>query len=665
LGFLRLTAWLVALVLVLGIAVNLLQYLLPPPQEQSPWGSARLGVPAYGEGLTCPEDCPGCGVYVVRLYPRLVVDYYGLSVEGGRVVPKYTNTTVEAFRALSELLEPTAYYYYYSILTALVAFSTGREGAVYALRPLPLSEDDAENLTGIAIYVCGSPAPVYVPSVRPALLANSSVEIGRGYLYFPGLGFWAEVPVVRNVVTYAPTGSVSFEVSKRVVGEVLVEGFAEVGYSAELVGLPLCYSTTYYRVVGNTTYAVVEEHYCARYRVGYSYALGVSYSGYSEVTDEGSGVATYEVSPWTSRARVVEVEGGYFRGFGPFALAGIYAEHYSEAYCVEEVNGTCVRYSVDHYAAFRSEASTRSATFRGVAVTVRATVGEVWTGVLSTMEAYLRNSTYHAMVRPPNASVSETAAAYPWEEVAGRLEVWLVDRPAICGGYADPLEGALRVSCMNVSRYVRVASASVRLTKPRLGIWGWGTTTVVEPNLTISTWSAEKPGIDLEELERLLAPNPGEVWLQELTLRYLHDRLREVVGSTAMSYYPDAYLWLLVAQIPVAIQPSDCHGGAKPLYDALVEGRGCELERCELLVRVLNYSVPAWVEEVGLLYPSYSGTAVRAYLAVALVGGYPQLWELYDVERDPRYAKPAGGGYLLCYNTYENSVFCDWRRVRS
>jgi len=67
---------------------------------------------------------------------------------------------------------------------------------------------------------------------------------------------------------------------------------------------------------------------------------------------------------------------------------------------------------------------------------------------------------------------------------------------------------------------------------------------------------------------------------------------------------------------------------------------------------------------VELLYPSYSGAAVRACLTVALVGGYPQLWELYDVERDLRYAKPANSGYLLCYNTYENSVFCDWRRVR-
>ena len=118
-SFLRLTAWLLALVLVLGIVVNLPQYVLPPPQEQVPWGSPQLGVPAYREGLTCPGDCPECGVYAVRLDPRSVVDYYGLSIEGGRAVPRYTNTTVEALRALSELLDPATYYYYYSILTAV------------------------------------------------------------------------------------------------------------------------------------------------------------------------------------------------------------------------------------------------------------------------------------------------------------------------------------------------------------------------------------------------------------------------------------------------------------------------------------------------------------------------------------------------------------------
>ena len=356
-GFLRLTAWLVALVLVLGIAVNLLQYVLPPPQEQSPWDNPRLGVPAPRTRLVCPEDCPERGVYVIRLYPRLVVNYYGLAVEGNGIVLRYTNTTAEAFRALSKLLEPTTYYYYYSILTALVAFSTGREGAVYALHPLPLSEDDAENLTATAIYVCGPSAPVYVPGVRPALLANSSVEIDRGYLYFPGLGFWAEVPVVWNVVTYAPTAEVSFEVSREVVGEVSVEGFAEVEVSAEVLEERLCRVERYYVVKDGVEYLAEERHYCALYSVSYGYRLGYTYGNTTYVVEERYGSLEYGTDPDDSSREILLAEGGYYRGVGPLASAGVSAVGYSDYACHAEVGGTCVNATVKHLAEFRPESN--------------------------------------------------------------------------------------------------------------------------------------------------------------------------------------------------------------------------------------------------------------------------------------------------------------------
>lgn len=658
-GLLRAVAWLVALVVILALAVNLVLPYVSPPEP--PREAVGYLLPAYRKRVSCPEDCPGCGVYVIRLDPRLVVDYYGLTVEGGSIAPRYTNTTLEAFQVLPRLLNPAVYYTYYSILTALLAFSTGREGTVYELHPLPLSNYDVENITTKTIYVCTSPAPVYVPGVRPAPLASSSVELAPGLLYFPAVG-WANTTVVRNVVTYPPTAQVVFSTSREVVGELVVEGYADAAASAELLGLRLCYSTTYQRVVGNSTYEVVEEHYCGMYRVDYSYRLGLSYGGTAEVS-EHRGSTDYEVSPWGYGGRVAEAEGGYFRGFGPFARVGIYAEHYAVAYCVEEVNGTCVRYSVDHLAEFRAEASTRSAVFRAVAVRVVATLGEVWTGVLGTMEALLRNSTHYALVKPSNASTSEVVVGYPWEEREGGLQVWLVDRPAVCGGYADPLEGVLRVDCLNLSRYVLVANASVRLSRPRVEGWEWGTTAVVEPSATVVVWTVERPNIDLAEVGRLLEPNPGEVWLQELTLRYLHDRLREIIASTPMSRYPDAYLWLLSAQVPVAMRGSGCHGGAKPLYDALVEGGGCELERCTLLARVVNYSVPAWIDRVLLAYPSLGGPYVDAYATAARLGGYPELWELYSESKGLHYAEPADGGWLVYYNMYENTVFCDWRRV--
>jgi hypothetical protein len=111
LGLLRATAWLVTLVVVLALVANLVLPYVDPP-GQSPRGAVRYLLPAYRERVSCPEDCPGCGVYVIRLDPRLVVDHYGLTVEGGSIVPRYTSTTLEAFRVLPRLLEPAVYYTY-------------------------------------------------------------------------------------------------------------------------------------------------------------------------------------------------------------------------------------------------------------------------------------------------------------------------------------------------------------------------------------------------------------------------------------------------------------------------------------------------------------------------------------------------------------------------
>jgi len=72
--------------------------------------------------------------------------------------------------------------------------------------------------------------------------------------------------------------------------------------------------------------------------------------------------------------------------------------------------------------------------------------------------------------------------------------------------------------------------------------------------------------------------NLSEKLLEELALRYIHDRILEVVDSTSMKNYRDAYLWLITTQIPVAMRNCSSHVSGKPLLDALCDAYGSNWE---------------------------------------------------------------------------------------
>jgi hypothetical protein len=56
-------------------------------------------------------------------------------------------------------------------------------------------------------------------------------------------------------------------------------------------------------------------------------------------------------------------------------------------------------------------------------------------------------------------------------------------------------------------------------------------------------------------------------------------------------------------------------------------------------------------------------TIVNAAVAIAEIADYPELWQLHNETLGLHLAKPVDNKYLVYFNVYENTVFCDWRRL--
>jgi len=170
--------------------------------------------------------------------------------------------------------------------------------------------------------------------------------------------------------------------------------------------------------------------------------------------------------------------------------------------------------------------------------------------------------------------------------------------------------------------------------------------------------------IDTWKIREKLTPHPGAVWLERLTPRYIHERLVEIIESTPMSNYREAYLWLLAAQIPIAMGNCDCHDSGKPLLDALGDGCGCNWEWVWLLGNIICFTLQVGTTQVLIKWPSLSNkTLVETPIVYANISGYPVLWQLYNETLGIHLAKPVDNKYQVYYSPVEDTVFCDWDRL--
>jgi hypothetical protein len=577
--------------------------------------------------------------------PWSVVNYYGLSVENSEIVYKYTNTSEEAEKVLNDAsIDPELYYYYYSILTALVAKPVGNHSTVYDLHPLPVSQNDVENLTKKSLCIF-FPKGFEVPRVRPALLSNESYHIENGS--------------VVNVVTYLPTANISIAYSVDYSNPLLVEGYAEAGLSISTIETVPCGNYHDEYECGNKTCVIDHSYYCTKYSISYTYSFKLL--GNSNVIDSYKHLGSLSVlADSDSSYDVAELEWGRYHGYGPFAKAWVRVREWGETSCSTSETNTTVytACTTTYYADFSTETRSRGARFYKAVIPIAAERREIWSGVLSTMSIAVDiNGTRLAL--PVNTSkplLSINISAYPWESKKLSTATLLSDVTSIAGS---------RV--LSFTRSAKIASINISTSRPSIDLskWGWGSTINVKPIVNVETWSIRAPNINITRIQRLLQPNPGELWLEKLVLRYIHDRIAQfIANSSAMNQYFNAFMWLLASQLPVNMGNCTSHGTATPLLNALCDMCGSEAERVRILHNITSYSLNAWIRNISLYYPSYNTTAINATVCIARISNYPELWNLYNTFIDHLYALPADNGYLVLYNIYENSPFGDWRRVK-
>jgi len=636
LSFLRFVAWLVLLIIVTSIAYALFaarQYVAPQllHAPQSLWS-----IPSFEHGPSCSNS--------VYMDPWRVVNYYGLSVENNEIVYKYTNTSEEAEKALNDAsIDPELYYYYYSILTALVAKPMGNHSTVYDLHPLPVSQNDVENLTKKSLCIF-FPKGFEIPRVRPALLSNESYHIENGSAV--------------NVVTYMPTANISITYSVDYSNPLLVEGYAEAIISAFATEVVPCghYHNEY--ECGNKTCIIDHSYYCTKYSISYTYSFKLLEN--SNIIDRYEYLGSLSVlADSDSSYDVAELEWGRYHGYGSFAKAWVRVREWGETSCsTSETNSTVyTACTTAYYADFSTETRSRGARFYKAVIPITIDRGEIWSGVLSTMSIAvdINGSKTELPIDTPRL-LNLNLSAYPWESRQFNASIYLSDVASIAGS-----------RILNFARAVKVASISMNISKPanNLDMYPWGSTVDVKPNVYVKTWSIRAPNISIAKIQRLLQPNPGELWLEKLILRYIHDKIKWfIVNNSAMNNYYDAYMWLLASQIPIGMDNCTPHSTTTPILDALCSKCGSEAERVKMLCNVTGYSLNASIKNVNLRWPSYNSTAINATVCMAKISSYPELWELYNETKNLVYALPEDSHYLVFYNIYEDSPFGDWRRVK-
>jgi hypothetical protein len=196
--------------------------------------------------------------------------------------------------------------------------------------------------------------------------------------------------------------------------------------------------------------------------------------------------------------------------------------------------------------------------------------------------------------------------------------------------------------------------------------WNWGSVKDLGVNVeaSIQYHYPDPSTINLEKVRKAITPNPAENLLQYLTLAYIHDKLVEAIDSTPMNQYRDAYLWLLSAQIPIAMKNCSKHEGPKLLLDALCEACGSDHERTWILGNITGFTLEVGTATGRVKWPSLTNdTLVETPIVAAKIASYPALWQLYNETLGSRLSKPIDNKYLVCYNPYENTAFCDWRRI--
>ncbi|MCC6024509.1 MAG: hypothetical protein LM600_07400, partial [Thaumarchaeota archaeon] len=297
-GFLRLLAWLLVLVVVLGLAFSLM-----PSWENwsvsSPW-SGFITAPGLRKTQACPVSDTSINPEPWDLYNSRWFNLF------------------HVVELLSSYMDPVEYYRLYASLTGLAAVKlvfncTGY--TVYELHPLPKSERDDEGLAELNITLC-MPHYYLIPPIEPRLASNKTFEETVVAIHNPCTNTSEEAVVPLNILTYAPSARLNISTRLESVYNLTVWGYANgsVKYSLDtrVVDESCSYDPGLNKTVCNVTIY-------NKYIINVNYTLGVVV-GNEAVLEDYTGSARFTARS-SGSYRELCIEDGYYNGTGPYARA--------------------------------------------------------------------------------------------------------------------------------------------------------------------------------------------------------------------------------------------------------------------------------------------------------------------------------------------------------
>ncbi|MEM4029870.1 MAG: hypothetical protein QXO02_08255 [Thermofilaceae archaeon] len=612
-SYLRLLAWLTALIITLGAVLSML-----PRETRLP--SSRFMFPNLDTQLTGEPVC----VNETTIYPD--VDSLNLYFDGDDVKRGGEKTTNESLLPIIRgdvgFVDPALYYKSLATYLALFPVGLGVESKRYVVAPLPYG-DQGEGWVGERT-LCLTYPWLHVNPVEPLLLSNTS-SVGVDYVESP-VGV---LTTTRLALTYLPSFNIAFNHSIVVYENNYVHGYAYSSHSATVTDIEEkeCYLND------DTLYCI--KVYAYKITWYYYLALYNSTSWYSSI----SNIEEYVYNPLSGEL-YVERTMGNFMGY---ALARVYLRARPVVYYYSNESHIEVIYDAVIESGYAS---------RGVKALSYRINGYV---------SYTPYTGLNPVLKLNNAVISVNP--YP---VSMYVDALNPARGTLLFTAEDVIE------LYNDLTYLGTARRGVNVTRRavQLNITYDTLNPVVEITREFTEWRGDayiKPGlnitlinppmVNITAVRESLSPHPGEYWLAKAYANATAKTIESVVKT--ISEYKDAYRYLLSAMILSSTMTIENNASADPVLairDVLVTGKGSPSEKTSVLSMVLS---ELRVEhELKNATTRYAGMSKETPVILAYINDIPGLWQL-----PVNLYEKTGSRYIVLYDPWQNTVFCNFELV--
>lgn len=615
-SYLRLLAWLTALIITLGAVLSML-----PRETRLP--SSRFMFPNLDTRLTGE---PGC-VNKTMIYPD--VDSLNLYLDEDDIKRGGEKTTNEnllpIIRGDAGFVDPVLYYKSLATYLALFPVGLGVESKRYVVAPLPYSDHQGEEWVGERTK-CLSHAWLHVNPVEPLLLSNTS-SVGVDYVESP----MGVLTTTRLALTYLPSFNISFSYNMSIYEHTYVRGYSYAWHNALIDSIDSTDKGCY--VIGDVFYCVKVN----TYRITFHYYLALSNStGYTSI----SGTEEYYFNPLNGDL-YVERSLGDFMGY---ALAKV-SLHVKPIVYYQSINETYVEVVYD------ADISSNYAS-RGVKALSYRINGYVSYTPYTGLNPVLKLNNAVISVNPYPVSMYVDAL----NPARGTLVFTAED---VIELYNDLLFHGLAYSGVNITRRAVQLNITYDTLNPVVEITRefteWRGDAYIKPRLNITL--INPPMVNITAVRESLSPHPGEYWLAKAYANATAKTIESVVKT--ISEYKDAYRYLLSAMILSSTTTIENNASANPVLairEVLVTGKGSPSEKTSVLSMIL--SELRVKHELKNATTRYAGMSKETMTILAYINDIPGLWQL-----PVNLYEKTGSGYIVLYDPWQNTVFCSFELV--